>query len=80
MPDIERSVDAELGTVQVSQQLVEMPDIERSVDAELGTVQVSQQLLEMPDIEHDSSLKCPLGYLGPELIPTLFQPNPRSKA
>ncbi|GFX36530.1 hypothetical protein TNCV_2031111 [Trichonephila clavipes] len=26
------------------------------------------------------SLTCPLGSLGPELMPTLFQPNPRSEA
>ncbi|GFW51421.1 hypothetical protein TNCV_4603711 [Trichonephila clavipes] len=26
------------------------------------------------------SLTCPLGSLGPELMATLFQPNPRSEA
>ncbi|GFV33291.1 hypothetical protein TNCV_1498131 [Trichonephila clavipes] len=40
-------VDAELGTVRVSQQPVEMPDIQHDVDAELGTVLVSQQLCEL---------------------------------
>ncbi|GFX54245.1 uncharacterized protein TNCV_3823441 [Trichonephila clavipes] len=40
--------DAELGTVQVSQQPVELPDIQHDVDAELGTALVSQQLCEPP--------------------------------
>ncbi|GFU78546.1 hypothetical protein TNCV_2301581 [Trichonephila clavipes] len=39
--------DAELGTIQVSHQLVEMPDIEHSVDTELATTLVFQQLCEL---------------------------------
>ncbi|GFV68839.1 general transcription factor II-I repeat domain-containing protein 2B [Trichonephila clavipes] len=39
--------DAELGTVRVSQQPVEMPDILPDVDAELGTALVSMQLCEL---------------------------------
>ncbi|GFX46666.1 uncharacterized protein TNCV_4038171 [Trichonephila clavipes] len=39
--------DAELGTVRVSQQPVEMPDILPDVDAELGTALVSKQLCEL---------------------------------
>ncbi|PRD29563.1 UNVERIFIED_CONTAM: hypothetical protein NCL1_29000 [Trichonephila clavipes] len=45
--------DAELGSVRVFQQPVEMPDIQHDVDAELGTVRLSQQPVEMPDIQHD---------------------------
>ncbi|GFW96522.1 hypothetical protein TNCV_2845791 [Trichonephila clavipes] len=40
--------DAELGTVRVSQQPVELPDIQPDVDAELRTALVSQQLCELP--------------------------------
>ncbi|GFV83804.1 hypothetical protein TNCV_2555901 [Trichonephila clavipes] len=29
---------------------------------------------------HVFSLTCPLGSLGPEIMATLFQPNPRSEA
>ncbi|GFU78036.1 uncharacterized protein TNCV_4855141 [Trichonephila clavipes] len=44
--------DAELGTIRVSQQPVEMPDIQHDVDAdaELGTALVSQQLCELPHV------------------------------
>ncbi|GFX42155.1 uncharacterized protein TNCV_2135681 [Trichonephila clavipes] len=40
--------DAELGTVRVSQQPVEMPDIQHDVDTELEAALVSQQLCELP--------------------------------
>ncbi|GFV84816.1 hypothetical protein TNCV_4297981 [Trichonephila clavipes] len=40
--------DIELGTVRVSQQLVELPDIQHDIDAELGTTLVSRQLCELP--------------------------------
>ncbi|GFV29969.1 hypothetical protein TNCV_3100461 [Trichonephila clavipes] len=40
--------DAELGTVRVTQQPVEMPDIQNDVNAKLGTALVSQQLCELP--------------------------------
>ncbi|GFW19015.1 hypothetical protein TNCV_165281 [Trichonephila clavipes] len=36
--------DAELGTVRVSQQPVELPDIHHDLNAELGTTLVSRQL------------------------------------
>ncbi|GFV42164.1 uncharacterized protein TNCV_3163961 [Trichonephila clavipes] len=48
MPCKSPAEDAELGTVRVSQQPVELLDIQHDVNAELGTALVSQQLCELP--------------------------------
>ncbi|GFV99836.1 uncharacterized protein TNCV_5081961 [Trichonephila clavipes] len=42
-----RAEDAELGTVRVSQQPVELSDIQHDVEAELGIALVSEQLCKL---------------------------------